>query len=130
LVVDSLRQVAGVDSIIAFGSVAQGKASYDSDVDLLITVSKWKKPLEERIHDIISKWTVKMGIPIEAIVISTSAIVDLVKREYQLLFGLLQGYIPLYDKVGIATILHSKKEEIESKYEYHEDVSLWLPRTR
>jgi predicted nucleotidyltransferase len=119
-----------VDSIIAFGSVAQGRASYGSDIDLLITVNKWKRPLEEKIYGIVSRWAVRMGIAIEAIVISTSAITDFVEREHQFLFGLLQGYVPLYDRAGIVRILDSKKEEVESKYEYHEGIPLWFPRMK
>jgi len=130
LIAESLRQLEGVMLIIVFGSVAQGKADFDSDIDMLVVVNEWKESSERRIHETISRLAVEMGIPVEAIVISATSIKALLEHEFQFLFGLLEGYIILYDKANVAKLLHAKEQEIKGKYEYHEDVPLWLPRMK
>ena len=116
--------------IIVFGSVAQGRADFDSDVDMLVVVDEWEESSERGIHETISRLAVEMGIPVEAIVVSATGIKALLEHEFRFLFGLLEGYIILYDKANVTKLLHTKEQEIKSKYEYHEEVSLWLPRMK
>ena len=130
LIAENLLQLEGVMLIIVFGSVAQGKADFGSDVDMLVVVDEWEESSEQRIHETISRLAVEMGIPVEAIVVSATGIKALLEHEFQFLFGLLEGYIILYDKANVAKLLHTKEQEIKSKYEYHEEVSLWLPRMK
>lgn len=125
-----LQNFNEIVALIVFGSVAQGKANYDSDVDLLVVTQEWEEPLEQSILEVISELAIKVGIPIEPIVISTSGLNTLLQQELQFLFGLLQGYIFLYDKANVARRLHAKKEELESKYEYYEEIPIWLPRVK
>lgn len=117
-------------SLIVFGSVAQRKANYDSDVDLLIVTDEGSENLEEEVHKTISQMVFKMGIPIEVTIISLEGLRVLLRHELQFLFGLLQGYIFLYDRVGIVRLLNTKEEDIKTRYEYHEEVPIWLPRTK
>jgi len=130
LIAENLQQLEGVMLIIIFGSVAQGKADFDSDVDMLVVVDEWEESSERRIHETISRLAVEMGIPVEAIVVSATSIKALLEHEFQFLFGLLEGYVILYDKANVTKLLHVKEQEIKSKYEYHEGVSLWLPRMK
>jgi len=130
LIAENLQQFKGIVSLIVFGSVAQGKADFDSDVDMLVVVDEWEESSEQRIHETISRLAVEMGIPVEAIVISVTGIKTLLGREFQFLFGLLQGYVILYDRTNITKLLHAKEQEIESEYEYCEEVHLWLPRMK
>lgn len=130
LIAENLQQLEGVVLIIVFGSVAQGKADFDSDVDMLVVVDEWEESSERRIHETISRLAVEMGVPVEAVVVSAAGIKALLEHEFQFLFGLLEGYIILYDKANVAKLLHTKEQEIKSKYEYHEEASLWLPRMK
>lgn len=130
LMAEHLQEFNSIVSIVVFGSVAQGTADYDSDVDLLVIVDQWNESLEAQINSEISRLTVKMGIPVEQIIISTSALKTLLQNQLQFLFGLLEGYVFLYDKASLAELLHSKEEEIKSEYHYLEDIPLWLPRTK
>jgi len=130
LVVEDLQRFNQIISLVVFGSVAQGRADYDSDVDLLVVVEKWDEPLELGIREAVSKLTVRLGVPIEPVVLSTSGLRILLRQELQFLFGILEGYIVLYDKADIAEALRAKEEEVESRYEYHREVPIWMPRTR
>lgn len=129
-VVEGLRRFDGVASSIVFGSVAQGKASYDSDVDLLIITDGGDENLEEEVHKTISQMVSEMGIPIEVTIISLEGLKVLLQHELQFLFGLLQGYISLYDRVGAVRLLNAKEEDVKTRYEYKEEVPIWLPRTK
>lgn len=130
LVAEELQNFNEIVALIVFGSVAQGKANYDSDIDLLVVTQKWEEQVEQRILEVISKLAIKVGVPVEPIVISTSGLNTLLQQELQFLFGLLQGYTFIYDKANIAKRLHAKKEELESKYEYYEEIPIWLPRVK
>jgi len=130
LVTKDLERFDEILSLIVFGSVAQGKADYRSDVDLLIVVERWDENLEREIHKNVSTSALKMCVPIEAIVISTAGLKNLLQHELQFLFGLLQGYITLYDRAGIASLFSIKKKKIESEYKYYEEIPIWLPQMR
>jgi len=130
LIAEDLQQYNEIVSLIVFGSVAQGKANYDSDIDLLIVVQEWEEPLEQTIREATSKLAVRIGLPIDSIVVSTSSLNTLLQQELQFLFGILQGYIILYDRSNIARSFHAKMEEVKGKYEYFEEIPLWLPRMR
>ena len=130
LIAEHLKRFNSIVSIAVFGSAAQGKADYDSDVDVLVIVDEWNKSLERRINAAISRLSVKMGIPVEQTVISKSGFEILLQQELQFLFGLLEGYIFLYDKGNVAELLHLKGEKIRNEYEYFEEIPLWLPRMK
>jgi len=130
LVVEGLRRFNGIVALIVFGSVAQGKVNYDSDVDLLIVTDEGSESLEEEVHKTVSQMVSKMGIPIEVTIISLEDLKILLRHELQFLFGLLQGYIFLYDRVGAVGLLNAKEEDVKKRYEYHGEVPIWLPRTK
>ncbi|MEA2089464.1 MAG: nucleotidyltransferase domain-containing protein [Thermoproteota archaeon] len=130
LIAEQLQRFNSIVSIVVFGSVAQGKADYGSDVDLLVIVDEWNRSVERRINTAISRLTVKMGIPVEQIVISNSGFENLLHHELQFLFGLLEGYIVLYDKGDVTELLHLKEDEIKKEYEYVKEIPIWIPRVR
>lgn len=125
-----LRQFEGVVSVVLFGSVAQGKATSGSDIDLLVVVESWGEQLERDIRRTASELAATMGVSIDVLVISTKGLRVLLKKDLQLLFGILEGYVLLYDRGGVEKSLSAKEREARSKYEYHEEVPVWLPRMR
>lgn len=130
LIARDLQSFDGIVCLIVFGSVAQGRADYDSDVDLLIVVDEWDETLEQRIHETVSRSALRTCVPIEEIVISTSGLEILLQNETQFLFGLLQGYTFIHDEAGVAGLFNVKEKEIKKKYEYYEEIPIWLPRTK
>lgn len=125
-IVDRLRtRHPQVEAAILFGSVARGDSGYDSDVDLLIPLQPYDRDLSFQVYKFVSDSSLAHEVPIEPIPIAADDLRLIVKRELQFLFGILEGYIVLYDRRDWAELLQRKKEKIEERYKYIKEVPMW-----
>lgn len=119
-----------VEAIILFGSVARGESSYDSDIDLLILLQPYDYSLSFQVYKFVNNFSLNLEVPIEPIPIAADCFRLIAERELQFLFGVLEGYIVLYDKGDWTELLQRKGEEIKERYEYVKEVPMWIPRRR
>lgn len=54
--IQNIKNLEGINSIILFGSVARGEAKKESDVDIFIDLLKFDKKIEKEIQDIKEKF--------------------------------------------------------------------------
>lgn len=127
-VTKKLMRFKEVLAVLVFGSAAQGKAAWGSDTDLLIVLRDRDEKLEKRIGKIVSDMCLERNVAFEEVFISLEGLKTIVKRELQFLFGLVEGWYCLLDRVNIDELLRVKEKEIKRKYEYDEDVRAWLPK--
>ena len=123
---EKLKKFRGVVAVIVFGSVAQGKAAWDSDTDLLIVLKDRDEKLEDQIGKLISELCLKLNVMFEEVFISLEGLRTIAKREYRFLFGLVEGYRCLLDRAKIGDLLKQKETDIRSRYKYVEEVGMWL----
>lgn len=110
-------------AVVLFGSVAKGTADSESDIDLLI-ITLSKAHLTDKIYDVM----VEVEAPIEALVITFRQFLSILLDEPIMLFGILEGYEVLYDKINLVGLLKFKHLEIKKRWFYDEDEGIWLEK--
>lgn len=128
LVAEGLAKFEGVLAVVLFGSTAQGKAAHDSDIDLLVVLASRDRALEGRIDKFVSDVCSKFDLPFEHVFLSFEGLNVIAKQERLFLFGIMEGYRRLFDRGGVCGLLAAKEKEIKQKYEYDEEVHMWLPK--
>ncbi len=71
---------------------------------------------------------VKFDLHIGAIVVSFKEFLNAIRIQPPLLFGILESYNVLFDKVGIGGVLKIVEEEIREDWFYDEEVDVWVRR--
>jgi len=86
-----------VEGVFLLGSLAQGRGSYDSDIDLLIILGHQNESLERRISNVISKLSLQLGVPVEPSFLSVKG-----ARDHQRIQASPelrpQGGLPLFER--------------------------------
>lgn len=126
---EKTSKIPAVESVVLFGSLAQGKGSVNSDMDLLIIIEsgQYTKELETTLKDLAFDFDVSG----EIFVVDEESFIAHVKggSPLSIVFGVLEGYEVLFDNFGkISRLLGDIKERVEERYEYIEEARVWLKR--
>ena len=125
LITEEVRRDERVVSVILFGSVAKGKTSMESDIDLLIvTEEEAEDTLTETIYNLMFKY----DTPIEAIFQTYDGLIANLQAKTALSFGLLEGYQVLYDRGGVEGLLSIKKRELEREWIHDKEAETWIQK--
>jgi len=124
LIVNELCQHHRILAMVLFGSVAKGRASEESDLDLLVITEG-----EIELNDEVYQLAFRYDIPIEATFMSYEELLSHVQARTTFLFGVLEGYEVLYDRVGIGNILSFLKGEIEKNFSYDGEAGAWIRKS-
>ena len=90
-----------VVTVVLFGSVAKGKATEGSDIDILVvTESEMEETLSDTIYDLMFKY----DVPVEAIFLTYEDLIINLQAKTAFSFGLLEGYQILYDRGGVENL--------------------------
>ncbi len=110
--------------IILFGSLAKGEAAAESDIDLLV-ISRVESDLTDQIYSIMTQ----VNAPIEAVTMSFKQFLVNLLDEPTLLFGIMEGYEVLYDRLNLVRVLLDwKKTEIKERWLYDEGEGIWFEK--
>lgn len=111
-------------AIVLFGSVAKGVATPESDIDLLVISLN-----ESDLIDTVYATMVEVEASIEALTISFKQFLINLLDEPTMLFGILEGYEVLYDKLNVVKgLLKLKEMEIKKRWFYDLEEEIWLER--
>ncbi len=108
-------------SVLLYGSVAKGKTSEESDIDLLVVS---EKPLD--LSDDEYKISIKYGVVLEITSITLTEFLSMLHFKSSLIFGVLEGYEVLFDSVGIAALLKVYMKDISKDWSYNKDEEIWV----
>lgn len=125
--VSAANLVAREESVLAivlFGSVVKGVATPESDIDLLV-VSLGESDLIDRVYEAMAE----VRATIEALTVSLRQFLFNLLDEPTMLFGILEGYEVLYDRLNVVKgLLKWKEMEIKKKWFYDPEEEIWLER--
>lgn len=126
---ERISKVPAVESAVLFGSLAQGKADVNSDVDLLIIIEdgQYTKKLETTLRGLAFDYDISG----EIFVMEEASFIAHTKKgsPLSIVFGVLEGYEVLFDKHDkISRLLGDAKERVLERYEYVEEARVWLKR--
>ena len=122
------KQIASdrrVIAVILFGSVAKGRATAQSDIDLLIVT---EQDAEEELSELVFSLMFKYDVPVEAIFITLDDLIANLQNRTAFSFGLLEGYKILYDRLGLAGLLSFRRKELLDHWFYDEEAGSWIRR--
>ena len=111
-------------AVVLFGSVAKGRATEESDLDLVV-ITEGGVELNEEIYKI----TFRYNLPIETTFMSFEELLSHVQARTTFLLGVLEGYEVLYDRAGIGNILSFLKTEVEGRFYYDEEAGAWIQKS-
>lgn len=107
--------------VLLFGSVAKGKIGEESDIDLLV-VAEEPIDLSRDEYEV----SMKFKVPFEIVAMGVREFLATLHLKSSFLFGIIEKYVILFDRAGIATLLRSATKEIKDAWHHDEDEELWL----
>lgn len=107
LIAEEIGEVEHVLAVILFGSVAKGKATEESDIDLLIVT---QGGLEEQLNSLVYSLMFKCDVPVEAAFQTLDEFIINLQAATASAFGLLEGYKVLYDRVEVQGVITLQAE--------------------
>lgn len=130
LFTDRISEVDDVEGVILFGSLAQGRGSIKSDVDVLIILKDggYSEGLEADLREMAYEHEISG----EVLLVEEASLDDYARRDcpLSLVFGILEDYEVLLDKHGrISSLLKEAEKRVREKYEYLEGARLWLKKS-
>ena len=125
LIARELGEDEDVLAVILFGSVAKGIEREDSDIDFLVIT---RNEAEKKLLSLVQKLMLKYDVPVEVIFMSLYDFLANISAKTSLIFGILEGYEMLIDKISIKRIIQFVERDIKSKWMYIEELGAWLPR--
>lgn len=124
MVAEELGRDWRVLAIVLFGSVAKGAHSEESDIDLLVITDGGVE-----LYDEVYELSFKYLVPLEAIFLSFDDFLMHARLRSTLLFGVMEGYEVLQDRVGIAEVLSYLRRKVEEEFAYDEGAGAWIRRS-
>jgi len=124
MIANELGQNRNVLAVVLFGSVAKGKITEESDLDLLL-ITKSEVELNEEIYELAFRY----DVPIEATFMSFEELLSHVQAKTTFLLGILEGYEVLFDRAGVEYILSFSKTIVEEKFSYDEEAGAWIRKS-
>ena len=125
LIAHEMSKNEGVLAVILFGSLAKGKASEESDIDLLIITEGVE--IEESLYDRIYDLMFKYDVPIDAIFMTLDDLLMNLAMKTSFLLGVLSGYEVLFDREGIRALLSVGRRFLRD-WVYDEEAGAWIQR--
>ena len=123
---DKVATNPGVEGMILFGSLPQGRANAESDADLLIIIKdrRYTKELEEEIKERARDFEL-LG---ELFIVKKSSFTDRLSNN-TLVLGVLEGYRILLDREGkLSHAIERMEKRVLGEYEYIREARLWVKR--
>lgn len=124
LIADELGRDHRVLAVVLFGSVAKGRATEESDLDLMI-ITEGGVELNEEVYELAFRY----DLPIEATFMSFEELLSHVQSRTTFLLGVLEGYEMLHDRAGIGNLISFLKAEVEGKFFYDEGAGAWIQKS-
>ena len=125
LIAEEISYNKQVVAVILFGSVAKGKATEESDIDLLIVT---EREIDDQLNNTIYNLMFKYNTPLEAVIQTYDELIANLQAKTAFSFGLLEGYQVLYDRGGVEGLLSIKKREMEEEWVYDEEAGAWVQK--
>lgn len=119
----------GIFSIILFGSLAKGTASYSkskrSDMDVLLVLSKKDEQLEKHIEDLVLR---KTGVAVHLTCFTPAMLIENARSLSPLLLEIYAAHHMLYDRTGVfrESMENLKKYIKYRKVHYDEARQHWV----
>jgi predicted nucleotidyltransferase len=119
-----------VQAVVLFGSVAMGKATGESDVDLLVVLGALNHKVEDEFKVKLSELGFKFRVTIEPTLLGLDDLKATLAANVGLIFGLARGYEVLYDRTrGLLTKLVEKSvARVRNDYMFVKEGEVWLLR--
>ncbi len=114
-----------VIAVILFGSVAKGKATEESDIDMLIVT---ERETDDQLNNTIYNLMFKYDAPLEAVIQTYDELIVNLQARTAFSFGLIEGYQVLYDRGGVEQLLSIKKRGLEQDWFYDEEAGAWIQK--
>jgi len=123
-----LAEFPAVEMIILFGSVAQKKASEDSDMDLIIVMDGHVRDGKSKVLETLSELESRYHLPIEAILLSETDFMENISSPVGgIVYGLAEGYKVYVDKSEeLSEALRKRVKQIRRSHDYLEEEEIWL----
>jgi predicted nucleotidyltransferase len=130
MVTDELVEDERVQAVILFGSVAVGKATYTSDIDLLIVLKELDRRIEDEFNLKLSELGYKFGVAVEPTLLSREDFEATITANVGLIFGLARGHEVLYDRTSgvLIKLLEESVARVRSDYSFVWGGEVWLPK--
>jgi predicted nucleotidyltransferase len=125
LIVEEISRNDQIVSVILFGSLAKGKTTEESDIDLLIIT---EVETEEQLNNTVYDLMFKHDVPLEPVFLTYEDLIINLQARTAFIFGLLEGYQVLYDRGGVETLLSIKKKEIEEEWFFDKETQTWIQK--
>lgn len=125
-----LEKCSYIQTIVLYGSTADGTCGPRSDADLLIAIKD--KPVseaKEEIIELVNELELTLHLPMEPLVLSVDDYLsDVSSTEGGIIYGITNAYEVLYDRTQgeLVRPLRDRTEEIRQEYTYLEDVRQWV----
>ncbi len=126
LIAEELSRVEGVLAVVLFGSVAKGKATTESDIDLMIIS---ESELEDRLNDTLYELMFRYDAPVEGLFLTYEELLMSLQEKSALALGILEAYRILYDRAGLEMLLALKKQQIQEEWTYDEEAEAWIRKS-
>lgn len=125
LIAEELSVDEQVCAVILFGSLAKGKATEESDVDLVVVT---EMDVEEKLNRVIYNLMFKYDVAVEAVFLTVEDLIINLQSRTAFSFGMLEAYEVLYDKIGIEYLLRVKQRELRENWTYDEEAAAWIQK--
>lgn len=129
-VAEELAKDEQVLAVILFGSVAMGKVTLESDIDLLVVLEDFDHKIEREFILRLSDLGFKFGIAIEPVLLTQDDFEGTLAADVGLIFGLARGYEVLYDRElpSLTKLLDESVARVRNEYSFEEEGEIWLPK--
>lgn len=129
-VAEELAKDERVLAIILFGSVAIGRVTPGSDIDLLVVLEELDRKIEGEFILKLSNLGFKFGVAIEPVLLSREDFKSTLAASVGLIFGLARGYEVLYDKElpPLTKLLDESVAKVRTEYSFEKEGEIWLPK--
>ena len=129
-IAEELAEDERVLGVVLFGSVAMGRATQESDIDLLVVLKTFDGKTEREFILKLSDLGFRFGVTIEPVLLSREDFEDTLAANVGLIFGLARGFEVLYDArlPGLTELLDESVARIGNEYHFREEGEIWLPK--
>ena len=130
IIAEEIARDERVQAVILFGSVAMGKVTEESDVDLLIVLEELDHKTEGEFRSKLSEFRVRFRVPIEPTLLGRKDFEATLAVDIGLIFGLALGYNLLYDRTHgrLTKLLEESIARVRDNYRFVREGEVWIPR--
>lgn len=127
-VAEELAKDERVLAVILFGSVAMGRVTKESDIDLLVVFEEFNRKIEREFVLRLSDLGFEFGVTIEPVLLSRKDFESTLAADVGLVFGLARGYEVLHDRGPdfLTKPLNESVVRVRSEYSFEKEGEIWL----